>query len=79
MAGSPSGEERSRAAAALAASMRARASAHTDKWRSREHEMRQAFRRLVDPGIMRPNNKERAIESIKVNAGGNLFVTESGD
>ncbi|KAF5387811.1 hypothetical protein D9615_000439 [Tricholomella constricta] len=30
-----------------------------------EHERRQAFRRLIDPGIMRPNAKEQAIASLK--------------
>lgn len=32
-----------------------------------DHEKRQAFRRLVDPGIMRPNAKEVAIASLRVN------------
>ena len=27
---------------------------------ARLHEIKQSFRRLVDPGIMRPNNKENA-------------------
>ncbi|KAG6844913.1 hypothetical protein H0H87_002612 [Tephrocybe sp. NHM501043] len=30
-----------------------------------EHERRQAFRRLIDPGIVRPNSKEQAIASLK--------------
>ena len=33
-----------------------------------EHERRQKFRRLIDPGIMRPNSKERAMSSMKVHA-----------
>lgn len=31
-----------------------------------EHERRQKFRRLIDPGITRPNSKERAFSSLKV-------------
>lgn len=31
-----------------------------------EHELRQAFRRLIDPGILRPNSKEVAMASLKV-------------
>lgn len=31
-----------------------------------EHEKRQHFRRLVDPGIIRPNSKEQGIASLKV-------------
>lgn len=43
-----------------------------------EHEKRQAFRRLIDPGIMRPNAKEQALASLKVhqrlaNPGGLAF------
>ncbi|KAG6854815.1 hypothetical protein C0991_001242 [Blastosporella zonata] len=30
-----------------------------------EHERRQAFRRLIDPGIVRPNSKEQAAASLK--------------
>lgn len=29
------------------------------------HERRQAFRRLIDPGILRPNSKEQAMASLK--------------
>lgn len=32
-----------------------------------EHEKRQTFRRLIDPGILRPNAKEQAMASLKVN------------
>ena len=32
-----------------------------------EHDQRQAFRRLIDPGIVRPNSKEQGHSSIKVN------------
>jgi hypothetical protein len=31
-----------------------------------EYETRQAFRRLVDPGILRPNSKDVATASLKV-------------
>lgn len=31
-----------------------------------EHEKRQMFRRLIDPGIFRPNSKEVAMDSLKV-------------
>ena len=31
-----------------------------------EHEKRQKFRRLIDPGITRPNSKDRAMSSLKV-------------
>ncbi|KAF8655232.1 hypothetical protein AX16_003138 [Volvariella volvacea WC 439] len=30
-----------------------------------EHEQRQKFRRLIDPGIVRPNSKEQALSSLK--------------
>lgn len=32
-----------------------------------EHDRRQTFRRLIDPGIVRPNSKEQADSSLKVN------------
>ena len=32
-----------------------------------EHDVKQAFRRLIDPGIMRPNNRDHAFEALKVN------------
>ncbi|KAG5649035.1 hypothetical protein DXG03_000384 [Asterophora parasitica] len=31
-----------------------------------QHERRQAFRRLIDPGILRPNSKEQAVASLKI-------------
>jgi hypothetical protein len=31
-----------------------------------EYELRQAFRRLIDPGILRPNSKDVATTSLKV-------------
>jgi len=31
-----------------------------------EHERRQEFRRLIDPGILRPNAKDAALTSLKV-------------
>lgn len=34
---------------------------------AREHDIKQSFRRLLDPGIMRPNNREHAFEALKVN------------
>lgn len=33
-----------------------------------EHEKRQMFRRLIDPGIFRPNSKEVAMESLKASS-----------
>lgn len=30
------------------------------------HERRQKFRRMIDPGIMRPNAHEQAVQSLKV-------------
>lgn len=33
---------------------------------ARIHEIKQSFRRLIDPGIMRPNNKENAYMAINV-------------
>ncbi len=32
----------------------------------KEHERRQKFRRLIDPGITRPNSKEQAVLSMNV-------------
>ena len=32
----------------------------------KEHEQRQKFRRLIDPGIIRPNSKDRAMSSLNV-------------
>lgn len=32
----------------------------------KDHDRRQEFRRLVDPGITRPNSREAAYEAIKV-------------
>ena len=32
-----------------------------------EHDVKQTFRRLIDPGIMRPNNRDHALEAMKVN------------
>ncbi|KAJ7498889.1 hypothetical protein FB451DRAFT_13759 [Mycena latifolia] len=31
-----------------------------------EHDLRQKFRRMIDPGILRPNPKQQALESLKV-------------
>lgn len=33
-----------------------------------EHYRRQTFRRMIDPGIVRPNSKEQASSSLKVKA-----------
>ncbi|KAH8118558.1 hypothetical protein DFH11DRAFT_1874689 [Phellopilus nigrolimitatus] len=35
------------------------------KYLAHIHEVKQAFRRLIDPGIMRPNNRETAVTSLK--------------
>jgi hypothetical protein len=35
----------------------------------RQHEQRQKFRRLIDPGISRPNSQEAAMASLKVCSG----------
>jgi hypothetical protein len=35
---------------------------------SAEHDRRQTFRRMIDPGIVRPNSKEQASSSLKVKA-----------
>jgi hypothetical protein len=32
-----------------------------------DHEKRQDFRRMIDPGILRPNPRPVALESLKVN------------
>jgi hypothetical protein len=40
------------------------------------HDQRTEFRRLVDPGIMRPNSKEVALRSLRVNL--ETFVPASG-
>lgn len=37
-----------------------------------EHEKRQAFRRLIDPGILRPNSKDAAMASLKASLLGTL-------
>jgi hypothetical protein len=34
-----------------------------------EHDKKQKFRRLVDPGIFRPNSRDQALESLKVKPG----------
>ena len=38
-----------------------------------EYEMRQAFRRLIDPGILRPNSKDVATASLKVLRQASIF------
>lgn len=42
---------------------------------AREHDIKQSFRRLLDPGIMRPNNREHAFEALKVNNKQPLILT----
>ena len=64
---SPAGSVSSDALAA-AAELRTRQAAPqlTAAQMAAEHEKRQKFRRLLDPGITRPNSKEQAIRSLKV-------------
>lgn len=42
------------------------------------HTKRTEFRRLVDPGIMRPNSKEVALRSLRVNLSNNLSFHRDG-
>ena len=52
---------------AAAAQKRAQSSSSSDTLTSiQEYEKRQTFRRLIDPGILRPNSKETATASLKV-------------
>jgi hypothetical protein len=52
---------------AAAAERRAQASPPTDHLTELElHEKRQHFRRLIDPGILRPNAKDVALSSLEV-------------
>ena len=52
---------------AAAAQKRAQNSPSSDTLTSiQEYEKRQSFRRLIDPGILRPNSKEIATASLKV-------------
>lgn len=55
-------------ALAAAAELRTRQAAPqlTAAQMAAEHEKRQKFRRLLDPGITRPNSKEQALSSLKV-------------
>ncbi|KAF5363787.1 hypothetical protein D9756_000414 [Leucocoprinus leucothites] len=64
---SPENRSVSTNAAAAAALARAR-QAPTQKPAAQlaaEHDQRQTFRRLIDPGIIRPNSKEQAMSSLK--------------
>ena len=54
------------AVAARTASLQAENAKKTAKQLAAEHEVKQAFRRLIDPGIMRPNSRETALEALKV-------------
>ena len=53
---------------AAAAELRAQANVSLDgeKRYAQDRSIRQNFRRMLDPGILRPNSKEVAMESIKV-------------
>ncbi|KAF8812478.1 hypothetical protein BYT27DRAFT_7087790 [Phlegmacium glaucopus] len=64
--GSPTGSVSNEALAA-AAELRTRQAAPqlTAAQMAAEHEKRQKFRRLLDPGITRPNSKEQALNSLK--------------
>ena len=54
---------------AAAAQKRAQNSSSSDTLTSiQEYEKRQSFRRLIDPGILRPNSKEIATASLKVHS-----------
>jgi hypothetical protein len=55
-------------ALAAAAELRTRRAAPqlTAAQKAVEHEKRQKFRRLLDPGITRPNSKEQALSSLRV-------------
>lgn len=57
-------------ALAAAAELRTRQTATqlTAAQMAAKHEKRQKFRRLLDPGITRPNSKEQALRSLKVSA-----------
>jgi hypothetical protein len=52
--------------AAAAQRRRQDANASNEAQNIQEYEMRQAFRRLIDPGILRPNSKDVATTSLKV-------------
>jgi hypothetical protein len=52
--------------AAAAQSRALRAQATPEAHRIQEYELRQSFRRLIDPGILRPNSKDVATASLKV-------------
>ena len=52
--------ERERAAAAAASAV------NSSKTFDSDHEKRQEFRRMVDPGILRPNPRDAALESLQV-------------
>lgn len=58
----------SKDALAAAAELRTRQAAPqlTAAQMAAEHEKRQKFRRLLDPGITRPNSREQAFSSLKV-------------
>lgn len=43
-----------------------------------EHEKRQKFRRLLDPGITRPNSKEQALRSLKVGVVLHILLSAGG-
>lgn len=43
------------------------------------YERRQEFRRLIDPGIVRPNAKELALESLQVSPRAHVALTTNVD
>lgn len=49
----------------MAAALRRNENTTNSSSEVQEHEKRQTFRRLVDPGILRPNSKEAALASLK--------------
>ncbi|KLO15695.1 hypothetical protein SCHPADRAFT_995694 [Schizopora paradoxa] len=61
----PSREAFIAAAEARSALLQAENAKKSAKQLAAEHEVKQAFRRLIDPGIMRPNSRETALEALK--------------
>jgi len=53
---------------AMAAALRRNENTANSSSEVQEHEKRQAFRRLIDPGILRPNSKEAALTSLKASS-----------
>lgn len=55
----------------------ANAEASPDSLLAQEHEKRQMFRRMIDPGIFRPNSKEVAMDSLKASSGSSSSMSRS--